>query len=132
MERGNVPEHFSYSSNDDGATWAGPAAIPDDGNQHLGGYMSFAVAPDGRGAFAGDVTGGNTQGMKCTWPKLARSSDWKAWATCAPQGNSGMDTRTLWGTSIFNPSGTLYLFFQNRAIAPQQALKPGLTIWGGK
>ena len=109
-----------------------PVPIPDDGNDHLGGYMSFAIAPNGSAAFAGDIIGGNTQGMKCTWPKLARSADLAAWTTCTPEGHNGPDTRTLWDTVIYNPAGTLYLIFQNRQITPQPVLKARLLTWGGK
>jgi len=122
--------HFSLSSDDAGATWGKPVIIPDDGNQRLGGYMSFAVAPNGSAAFGGDVIGGNFTGMRCSWPKLSRTTDFKSWSTCSAQGSAGMDTRTLWGTVIYNPAGTLYMFFQNRQVNPKQPLPPGLMIWG--
>ncbi|MCX6623133.1 MAG: sialidase family protein, partial [Acidobacteria bacterium] len=97
LDRAQPSSHYSLYSNDGGATWSKPVAIPDDGNQHLSGYMSFAVFKDGRAAFAGDVGGGNTNGMKCSWPKLARSPDLSAWNTCAPQGAQYPQVRTLWG-----------------------------------
>jgi hypothetical protein len=130
--QGNVPEHFSTISGDGGATWSNPAPVPDDGNEHLGGYMSFAVAPTGEGAFAGDVLGGNMGGMKCTWPKLARSKDYQTWKTCAPQAGMQPDMRTLWGTVYYNPAGTLYVVFLNRMLSPAQPIKPGIAIWGGR
>ena len=128
----NPTIHFSFSSTDEGATWGKPVIIPDDGNQRLGNFMSFAIAPDGTAAFAGDVSGGNFTGMKCSWPKLSRTTDFKTWTTCSAQGTSGMDTRTLFGTAIYNPAGTLYLFFQNRQVNPKQPFQAGLMIWGGK
>lgn len=127
-----ISSHYSIFSKDNGDTWSVPVAIPDDGNEHIGGFMSFARAADGRAAFAGDVAGGNTSGMKCTWPKLARTSDYASWKTCSPQGGLQPDTRTNWGAVIFSPSGMLYMVFLNRQISPTQPLKAGLMIWGGK
>ena len=132
LHRGQVSSHYSTVSKDNGATWSVPAPIPDDGNEHIAGYMSFAVAPNGSAAFAGDVVGGNTTGMRCGWPKLSRSPDMVSWTTCAPQGQAQGVTRTNWGTVIFAPSGMLYLVFQNRQIAPGQPLPAGLVIWGGQ
>ena len=133
LDRGQISSHYSTFSNDGGATWSKPVPVPDDGNEHIGGYMSFAVGPGGQAAFAGDVIGGNTQGMKCNWPKLARSADLTAWTTCAPEGAQAYpQVRTLWGTVLYAPSGMLYLVFQNRQTGPQQGLPGGLLIWGGK
>lgn len=132
LHRAQASSHYSTVSKDNGATWSAPAVIPDDGNEHMGGYMSFAMAAEGHAAFAGDVAGGNTTGMRCGWPKLARSSDMISWTTCAPQGEAKTDTRTLWGTVVFAPSRMLYLVFLNRQIAPGQPLPAGLMIWGGE
>src|SRR5581483_1367862 len=112
----------------DGVTWTKPAMIPDDGNEHLGGYMSVAIAPNGSAAFAGDVLGGNTGGMKCSWPKLARTRDFATWDLCAPQGSQYPQIRTLWGSVLFAPEGMLYMVFQNRQITPAQGLPAGLVI----
>src|ERR1035437_1992652 len=130
--RAQISSHYSVFSNDGGATWSKPAPVPDDGNEHIGGYMSFAVTKDGRAAFAGDVAGGNTDRMKCSWPKLSRSTNLTDWTTCAPQGAEYKDIRTLWGSVLYAPSGMLYLVFQNRQTSPQQGLPAGLLIWGGR
>jgi hypothetical protein len=86
LDRSRIVSHYSVFSNDGGVTWSRPVAIPDDGNEHMGGYMSFAVSADGREAFAGDVAGGTTDRMQCPWPKLSRTADLASWTTCAPQG----------------------------------------------
>lgn len=132
LDRTQISSHYSVFSNDSGATWSQPLAIPDDGNEHIGGYMSFAAAADGRAAFAGDVAGGNTDRMQCSWPKLARTTDLASWTTCAPQGAQYKEVRTLWGSVIYSPSGMLYLLFQNRQTNPAQGLPSGLLIWGGR
>jgi hypothetical protein len=131
LDKGQVSSHYSVFSNDGGQSWSKPVSIPDDGNQHLGGYMSFAAA-DGRAAFAGDVAGGNFDNMKCSWPKLARTTDLATWTMCAPQGAQYKDLRTLWGSVIYAPSGMLYVLFQSRQTNPAQGLPSGLLIWGGK
>jgi hypothetical protein len=132
LDKATIPSHYSTISNDGGSTWSAPVNVPDDGNQHLGGYMSFAVTKDGHAAFAGDVAGGNFQNMKCSWPKLARSTNFSSWTTCAPQGAQYPMVRTLWGTVIYSPSGMLYLFFQARQTNPAQGLPAGVLVWGGQ
>jgi hypothetical protein len=132
IDRTQISSHYSVFSNDGGTTWSQPLPVPDDGNEHMAGYMSFAVSKDGHAAFAGDVVGGNTGGMKCSWPKLARSKDLTEWTTCAPQGAQYPMVRTIWGSVIYSPSGLLYLLFQNRHTNPQQGLPAGLLIWGGQ
>ena len=131
LDRTQVSSHYAVRSAD-GVSWSKPALIPDDGNEHLGGYMSFALAADGSAAFAGDVLGGNTDRMKCSWPKLARSRDFERWDMCAPQGSQYPQIRTLWGSVLFAPEGMLYLVFQNRQMNPAQGVPAGLVIWGGR
>ncbi len=122
--------HYTAASSDAGKTWGKPVIIPDDGNQRLGNFMSFAIAPNGNAVVASDVTGGNFTGMKCSWPKMSRTSDFQSWTTCSAQGSSGMDTRSNFGAAIYNPAGTLYLFFQNRQVNPKQPFPAGFMIWG--
>ena len=94
--------------------------------------MAFAVAPNGNGAFAGDVTGGNTQGMKCTWPKLARSADLGSGPPVLPRAKTARICGRCGAPVIYNPGGHALFRFQNRQIVPQQVLKAGLLIRGGK
>jgi hypothetical protein len=132
LHRTEISSHYSLFFKDQGETWSAPVVVPDDGNEHIGGFMSFAMAANGEAVFAGDVVGGNTTGMRCTWPKLARTSKLSTWVTCSPQGGVKDDTRTNWGSVIYSPSGMLYLIFQNRQLGPHQALPAGLLIWGGR
>jgi hypothetical protein len=132
LDQSGGPTHLSLFSNDEGATWSRPAPIPDDGNERMSGFMTAAVGPNGSAAFAGDVVGGNTTGMKCAWPKLSRTNDLRSWTTCTPQGGPQSVTRTRWGSVSFAPSGMLYLIFQNRLMTPTQPFPAGLLIWGGK
>ena len=132
LDRAQISSHYSVASSDGGATWTKPSPIPDDGNEHIAGFMSLAVARDGRALFAGDVIGGNTQGMKCSWPKISRSADFVSWTTCAPQNAQYPQIRTLYGSVIHAPSGVFYLVFQNGQKSPQQGLAAGIIVWGGR
>ena len=132
IDRTQISSHYSVFSSDAGATWSKPLPVPDDGNEHIGGYMSFAVSKNGSAAFAGDVVGGNTDHMKCSWPKLARSKSLTEWDTCAPQGAKYPMIRTTWGTVIYSPGGLLYVLFQNHQTNPAQGLPAGLLIWAGQ
>jgi hypothetical protein len=132
LVKGQISSHYFTTSKDEGMTWSVLIPIADDGNEHIGGFMGFAMATDGRAAFAGDVAGGNTQNMKCTWPKLARTADLVTWKTCSPQGGMTPEARSNFGTVIYSPSGTLYMIFQSKQYSPSQTLKPGLMIWGGR
>ena len=132
LHRAQVAEHYALFSKDQGATWSQPSPIPDDGNEHILGFMSLAIGPDGKAVLAGDVIGGNTQHMRCSWPKLSRTSDFTSWTTCSPQGGLRPDARTLWGSVVFSPNGTLHVVFQNHQFSPAQPLPPGLMIWTGR
>ena len=132
LHKDQISQHYSLFSKEQGGTWSQPLPIPDDGHEHISGYMSFAIGPDGKAVLAGDVVGGNTQNMRCSWPKLSRTADFSSWTTCSPQGGLRPDARTLWGSVVFSPHGTLYMVFQNQQFSPQQALPAGLMIWGGK
>ncbi len=132
IDRAVAVSHYSLYSNDGGTTWSKPVAVPDDGNEHLAGFLSLAAAADGRVALAADVIGGNTQNMRCNWPKVSRTTDLASWTTCSPLGGPESGLRTNWGSVAFAPSGMLYLAFQARQTAPKQALPAGVMIWGGR
>jgi len=48
IEKTQISSHYSIFSNDAGVTLSQPVPILDDGNEHIGGYMSFAASADGQ------------------------------------------------------------------------------------
>lgn len=112
----------------DGVTWDPVVGVPDDGGQIGDGPFPLAATPKGA-ALAETVSGGNLDGTKCGVPKVARTTDFKSWATCSPDADASLSLNPLHMDAVFGSDGRLSLVIQNR-LGGQ--LPAGVLFWREK
>jgi hypothetical protein len=112
----------------DGVTWDPVVGVPDDGGQIGDGPFPLAATLKGA-ALAETVSGGNLDGTKCGVPKVARTTDFKSWATCSPDADASLSLNPLHMDAVFGSDGRLSLVIQNR-LGGQ--LPAGVLFWREK
>lgn len=126
--RGNNWDHRLWiSSSDDGAKWTDPAWIARDGIRGMTSPLSFAISGHGEYVLLARDNGGNGTGVKCGYPKVARSPDGVHWASCSPSGSPKPDHLSGDTTGAFAGNDRLYIGY--RAYGSQGTLPDGIVVW---
>lgn len=124
-------ELWYLKSNDTGASWAAPAAIPRNCSSatechSTRYYQALAIEPTGRVTVAAPWSAIGTQ-INCNGPKLARSPDGVTFMTCAPAGSviqRGGEWINLWTHRAGKQ--TLVFHYDNRA---NNSVGAGIVVW---
>jgi hypothetical protein len=112
----------------DGVTWNPVNRVPDDGGQTGDGPFPLVAGPQGA-ALAETVSGGNLDGTKCGLPQVARTTDFKTWATCSPDANASLGLVPFYMDASLGSDGKLSLVIQNRRSGQ---LPAGVLFWREK
>jgi hypothetical protein len=123
ISRDDVDVHtLWFTASDDGSAWSAPVVVPSDGNRLMIAPLSLAITSQGAYAVTADDNVGNFDGMKCGWPKIARSQDGTSWATCSPN-PTNRDLTSLTNSAAYAGNNHLYVGF--RRMGKDQ----GLMVW---
>lgn len=115
-------------STDNGATWAQPVPVSDDGGNAMDAPVSVTLDRAGHPAMFANVGGGNDGAAKCGLPKMMRSTDGATWTTCAPETKGAPSTADVVGpVGAFAANDRIYMAFKARQTAP--GMPAGLVLW---
>jgi hypothetical protein len=123
----NYDNQLWISSSDDGAKWTDPVWIAKDGNRGMTSPLSLAISGKGEYVLLARDNGGNDKGVKCGYPKVARSADGVHWASCSPTGGPKPAHLSGDATGAFPGNSRLYIGY--RSYATQGPLPDGIIVW---
>lgn len=113
------------ASDDSGRTWSGPRLVPRDATYAWDGPLVLASDARGGAAIALTTLHGQAGPIGCGRPKVARSADFVAWATCGPDPGARRNLR-VWHQAAQFAGSRLYLALHVRDNPPRPR---GVWFW---
>jgi hypothetical protein len=114
-------------SSDDGGTWLPMINPPSDGNRSMNGPMSIASGSRGQAAVVTESNSGNSDGVQCGDPKLARSDDLVTWTTCGITPLGPPSFAADYPVVRFGGNDKLWVSFRNSDVSDD--LPSGVSVW---
>jgi hypothetical protein len=134
---GAVDDHYFGNSHmmwvvasDDGSNWSAPVLVVNHGNRMQSPRIDLTFNSKGQAALVSWSNGGNSEGVKCTLPNIARSPDLQHWTICGPLPLGKASYDAVSPAAIYAPDDSLYITFQNTATPGSPgSLARGLWLW---